>query len=73
MKTEVKNGLLVNFLVTKKEVIQWYLEHSDFYGYEVEDNIYLFPSDVIDYDFLEKALTSDFNRYGIYSFDFEGV
>jgi len=73
MKTELENGLLVNFLITKKEVIEWYLERSDFYGYEVEENIYLFPSQKSDYDLLETALTSDFERFGIYSFSFEAV
>ena len=54
-------------------MIEQFLDSSDFYGYEIEEGLYLFPSQKSEYDILEKGLTADFNRNRIRRFYFEGV
>lgn len=69
----LETGLIVNFGDSSIYAIEAFLENSDFYGYEIGDNKYLFPSQESEYNILKKALECEFSFYRIKSFTFEGV
>lgn len=69
----LENGLIVDFKDSNIYRVLAFIETSDFYGYEIENGKYLFPSLVHEYDLLEKALTYEFNSWKFNSFTFEGV
>jgi len=74
MKNEsLESGLLVNFEGSNKYRVEAFIETSEFYGYEINNWLYLFPSPESEYNILEKALTELFNEWKINSFSFEGV
>ena len=69
----LENGLIVNFKNSNIYAIEAFIENSEFYCYNIDENKYLFPSSKSDYDILEKALNNEFNSWGIDSFTFEGI
>jgi hypothetical protein len=71
--TTIENGLIVNFKDTDQTLVKGYVKNSRYYGYEIENNVYLFPSPKSEYDNLEIKLTKDFNNWDIQNYYFEGV
>ena len=69
----LEEGLLVDFKDSSKYAVESFIENSEFYGYLIEGNKYLFPSQRSEYDILEKALECEFNSWEIRSFTFEGL
>jgi hypothetical protein len=70
---KLESGLIVNLKGSNIYAIEAFIETSEFYGYEIEDQVYLFPSPVSEYDILERALTAEFNSWNIKHYSFEGV
>lgn len=70
---KIESGLIVDLSRSNKYAVETMIENSEFYGYELENGVYLFPSPVSEYDMLEKALVDEFNHYKISNYTFEGV
>lgn len=68
---EIETGLIVNLKNSNIYSVSAFIDNSEFYGYEIESGIYLFPSPESEFNVLEKALTYEFNRWNINLFTFE--